>query len=46
MFDYDLDQYAPGGPEGSPEAVFLAIRPRRALYVQTFGTGGRETWAA
>jgi len=46
VFDYDLDQFAPGGPEGSPDVVFVAIRPRRALYVAVFGMKGRETWSA
>ena len=37
---------APGGPEGSPDVVFVAVRPRRALYVAMFGMKGRETWSA
>jgi general stress protein 26 len=46
VFDYDLNRFAPGGPEGSPDVVFIGIRPRRALYVEQFGMKGRETWAA
>jgi general stress protein 26 len=46
VFDYDLNQFAPGGPDGSPDVVFVAIRPARALYVEQFGMKGRETWAA
>ena len=26
-----LNQFAPGGPEGSPDIVFGAVRPVRAL---------------
>ena len=46
VFDYDLNQFAPGGPEGSPEIVFVAVRPLRALYLEMFGLKGRETWSA
>ena len=45
-FDYDLNLFAPGGPEGSPEVVFVAIRPTRALAVSGFGSGKPERWAA
>lgn len=46
VFDYDLDQFAPGGPEGSPDTVFVAVRPERALYLIMYGMKGRETWSA
>ncbi len=46
VFDYDLNQFAPGGPEGSPDVVFLAVRPARALYLASYGMKGRETWSA
>jgi general stress protein 26 len=46
VFDYDLDQFAPGGPDGSPETAFVAIRPVRAVYIKAFGTKGREHWSA
>jgi general stress protein 26 len=46
VFSYDLNQFAPGGPEGSPGIVFVRIRPLRALYLEMFGTKGRETWSA
>jgi general stress protein 26 len=46
VFDYDLSAFAPGGPEGSPDIVFVAVRPRRALYLEAFGTRGRERWSA
>lgn len=45
-FDYDLNLFAPGGPEGSPEMVFVAIQPMRALAVSGFGSGKPERWAA
>ena len=46
VFDYDLDHFAPGGPDGSPDVVFVAIRPVRAVYIKAFGTKGREHWSA
>jgi len=46
VFDYDLNAFAPGGPEGSPDVVFLAVRPQRALYLAAYGMKGRETWKA
>jgi general stress protein 26 len=46
VFDYDLDLFAPGGPEGSVGTGFLAIRPERALFLKTYGIGGAERWHA
>ena len=46
VFDYDLSMFSPGGPEGSPGAVFVAVRPERALYLEMYGMKGRETWTA
>jgi general stress protein 26 len=46
VFDYDLNAFAPGGPEGSPDTGFLAIAPKRALYLAAYGMGGRDTWDA
>ena len=46
VFDYDLNQFAPGGPDGAPDVAFVAVRPARALYVEMFGMKGRETWRA
>lgn len=45
VFDYDLSQFAPGGPEGSPDMVFVAVRPERAVYLAMYGMKGRETWS-
>lgn len=46
VFSYDLNQFAPGGPEESPDMVFVAVRPERALYLIMYGLKGRETWSA
>lgn len=46
VFGYNLGEFAPGGPEASPEMVFVAVRPERALYLVQYGSGGRETWPA
>ncbi|MDQ3738940.1 MAG: pyridoxamine 5'-phosphate oxidase family protein [Actinomycetota bacterium] len=46
VFDYDLNDFAPGGPEGSPDAAFVSVPPRRALYLVNYGMKGRETWSA
>jgi general stress protein 26 len=45
VFDYDLNQFAPGGPENSPDFVFVAVRPQRALYLEMYGMKARETWS-
>lgn len=44
VFDYDLDAFAPGGPDGSPDTAFLAVAPTRALYLAAYGMGGTERW--
>lgn len=46
VFDYDLDLFAPGGPDGSPGAGFLAITPTRAVLLRAYGRGGTERWQA
>lgn len=46
VFDYDLNSFAPGGPDDSPEAGFLAIKPRRAIVIRAYGTGGTQRWTA
>lgn len=46
VFDYDLNLFAPGGPEGSPDIGFISIQPRRALYLEMYGIKGREVWSA
>jgi PPOX class probable F420-dependent enzyme len=45
-FDYDLNLFSPGGPDGSPNTVFVAVRPERAVAIKAYGMGGRQTWSA
>ncbi|WP_380169215.1 pyridoxamine 5'-phosphate oxidase family protein [Jannaschia sp. R86511] len=44
VFDYDLDAFAPGGPDGSPGTAFLAITPSRAVVVRRYGMAGIDRW--
>lgn len=44
VFDYDLNAFAPGGPDGSPETGFLAITPERAIILRQYGMGGVLRW--
>lgn len=46
VFDYDLTGFAPGGPDGSPDTAFIAVRPERALWLDTYGMGGTDRWTA
>jgi general stress protein 26 len=46
VFDYDLNAFAPGGPDGSPDTVFIAVRPERALWLGMYGMKGTERWTA
>jgi general stress protein 26 len=46
VFDYDLSAFAPGGPDDSPEAVFVAVQPERAVALKAYGAGGIERWTA
>ncbi len=46
VLDYDLDAFAPGGPENSPEIGFMAITPQRALWLGAYGMAGSERWQA
>jgi general stress protein 26 len=46
VFDYDLNAFAPGGPDASPGTAFMAIRPERALYLGAYGMRGTERWHA
>ncbi len=46
VFDYDLDAFAPGGPDGSPDTAFMAVKPERALYLKQYGMGGSDRWSA
>lgn len=46
VFDYDLNAFAPGGPDGSEGTGFMAITPTRALVLRQYGMGGLERWSA
>jgi len=43
VFDYNLDDFAPDGPE-SPATAFIAVEPARALVVKAYGIGGLFRW--
>jgi general stress protein 26 len=43
VFDYNLDDFAPDGPE-SPSVCFIAVTPERALALKAYGMAGRDTW--
>jgi PPOX class probable F420-dependent enzyme len=46
VFDYNLADFAPGGPENSPDTVFVAIQPQRALFLKNYGMAGIDRWSA
>lgn len=46
VFDYDLNAFAPGGPENSPGTGFIAVTANRALIMRQYGMGGTERWTA
>lgn len=46
VFDYDLNVFAPEGPDNSPDTAFIAILPERALWLDTYGMGGTDRWSA
>ena len=46
VFDYDLGEFAPDGPDDAPGIGFLAITPRRAVLLRQYGMGGRDVWRA
>lgn len=46
VFDYDLNAFAPGGPDNSPETGFLAVTPTRALVLEQYGMKGAKRWTA
>lgn len=46
VFDFDLNDFAPGGPEASPDTAFMALDPSKALLLKAFGMGGRDEWRA
>lgn len=46
VFDYNLDDFAPGGPDDSAGTAFLAVQPLRAAIVLAYGMKGIKHWAA
>ena len=46
VFDYNLSDFAPGGPDGSPGTAFLEITPTRALVLYQYGMAGTKRWHA
>jgi len=46
VFDYDLNAFAPGGPDNSPETAFMKITVERAIILHQYGMGGVDRWSA
>ncbi len=46
IFDYDLDAFAPGGPDNSVGTGFMAVHVTRAVYLATYGMNGTHRWRA
>ena len=46
VFDYNLSDFAPDGPESSPDTAFLEITPQRALVLYQYGMAGMKRWHA
>jgi nitroimidazol reductase NimA-like FMN-containing flavoprotein (pyridoxamine 5'-phosphate oxidase superfamily) len=44
VLPYDPSDWASGGPEDSPDTVFVEIEPARALLLHRYGLDGREEW--
>ena len=44
VFDYDLNVFAPGGPEGSPDTAFMRVDVDRAMVMAAYGMGGVQRW--
>jgi general stress protein 26 len=43
VFDYNLDDFAAGGPD-SDDVCFVAVAPARAFALKQYGMAGRDTW--
>lgn len=46
VFDYDLEMWAPNGPENCPEKGFLKITPEKVVLLKFYGAAGRCEWFA
>jgi PPOX class probable F420-dependent enzyme len=45
VFTYNLDDFAPEGPEADTNC-FIAVTPQRAVALKQYGMAGRDTWRA
>ncbi|MFM8562933.1 MAG: pyridoxamine 5'-phosphate oxidase family protein [Acidimicrobiia bacterium] len=45
VFDYDLNAFAPGGPDASPDTAFMRIDIERAVILRMYGAAGVERWS-
>ncbi len=46
VFDYDLSAFSPGGPDNSPDTIFMAVDVDRAVVLRQYGMGGVERFSA
>ena len=46
VFDYDLEMWAPGGPENCPDKGFLKVTPEKIILLKFYGASGRLEWQA
>ena len=46
VFDYDLNAFAPGGPDNSPDTAFMALSVERAVVLKQYGMGGIQRYKA
>lgn len=44
VLPYDPSDWDSGGPDDSPDTVFVEIEPRRALLLYRYGLDGRDEW--
>lgn len=44
VFDYDLEMWAPGGPEDCADKAFLKIVPDKVILLRFYGAAGRLEW--
>ena len=44
VFDYDLDVFAPNGPENSSQTGFICVKPTKAVMLKEMGLGARLVW--
>lgn len=44
VFDYDLNLFAPGGPDDSPDTIFMRVDVDRVMVMKAYGMGGVRRW--